>query len=127
MFVSYRHWLFLAIILTGSCAPVEQDHVYGTYRSNIEVGTETLEIREDGTYLHLYRLDGAVQLKNEGAWKFYRLPDGRRIEFLRYEFVPSKKFGTAARVVDWPAEVLRCGFSPCIPVRSETGYEFRKE
>ena len=127
MLVSLRHGLLFLSVLTTSCAPVEQDQIYGVYRSNIDHGTETLEIHKDGTYLHLYRLDGAVQLKNEGTWRFYRSQEDRRIEFLKYEFVPSRKFGTSKYVTDLPAEIMQCFFSLCISVLPGSGYLFRKD
>lgn len=124
--VSFRCLLLLLSVLVASCAPVEQDQIYGAYRSNIERGTERLEVHKDGTYLHTYELDGSIRLKNEGAWKFYSYKEDRRIQFLRYEFVPSTKFGVGKNIADWPAEVMRCGFSLCISVNPESGYVFRK-
>lgn len=38
--------------------PVTVEEVYGSYVSEIETGTETLEVRMDGTYSHRYVLDG---------------------------------------------------------------------
>lgn len=120
--------LSLVLAILAACSPVEVEDAYGKYASNIEAGTETLEVNEDGTYTHRYELQGIEIINNSGTWKYYDGGDDRRAVFQNYEFVPNHKQDTAGHTNgEWPAALIGCGFSVCISIDPETAYEFRKQ
>jgi hypothetical protein len=120
------------VLLTGlACSVLSEMDAHGSYVSNIEVGTETLEVRSDGTYSHRYILNGADQITNDGIWKHHNYSDrfggDIRIILSDYEFVASAKYGfTAHKNDEFSAELFRCGFEICIGIKSEPFYAFRK-
>ena len=86
-----------------------------------------MELRNDGTYTHIFVSDKGDQITNSGSWEFYQNNDGTRILFREFQFATSKKFGVQRPSGEWPAIIEKCGFSLCIPVALDFDYKLKKE
>lgn len=63
--------------VSSGCAKVGE--IPGTYEGNYAKGTETFDMRADGTFTQTFVRNGQVVYTNEGKWKLQE--DGERIKF----------------------------------------------
>ena len=60
--------IFTLFLASCSSKPVEQRELYGLWKANYPDAEDTIEIREDGTYIHKNIQKGLPDITNFGTW-----------------------------------------------------------
>lgn len=95
--------LSVALFTTTSCClEVSRSSVPGTYVATLATGIDTIVVRADGTYSHLFSRDGGPG-EESGTWDLERVEGAPRISF--HKFTPQWERG--ARQGIWAARVQR--------------------
>ena len=120
-----------ALMLLSACSPLGKEDVIGYYEANPKDAVETLDIKSNGTFIHIYKSRSGIEFKNEGSWRFVRQERDIRIVFSVFTFgpfheSPREKDKKVRRVADWPALVESFLGRVSIPIYIEGSYRFRK-
>lgn len=63
--------LALALLNAGCLYPTDRDELLGTYIAEYEFGTDTLELKSDGTYTQEITLkEGGKVIRGDGRWTY---------------------------------------------------------
>ena len=57
----------LTLVAVAACSPMRDNDIPGIYHAARGVGSETLTLRDDGTYVHAWDLDGD-EGQETGSW-----------------------------------------------------------
>ena len=92
----------MAFALLACSSAVSRAELVGNYSANVPVGTDTIVLREDGSYVHGHSFPGKTATEQAGTW-LLEPPgvDGTRVTFERFifEIEPLKSEGSGF----WPA------------------------
>lgn len=115
------------LILLGCDKPLSQREVVGLYVADFGAGRETIELRPDGSYLHLFREPGASEeVKNEGSWRMTLEDKENRIVFENFVFAPKTSGAELGAVALWNVEIYRAWNGVRLTVNADLGHFYRK-
>lgn len=84
-------WVYTMVLLLSACSRVSDEDMIGLYEPNFNVGYETLEIYEDGTYRHQFQSDFNVIVENTGDWTLENIEKQTYISLKGYIFSSIKE------------------------------------
>jgi hypothetical protein len=124
-----------ASLLLGGCQrPIIETDLVGRYTANFGNGTDTLELRSDGTYLHVFRQPGAsTDVRNEGSWSM-ALSEGRdRVAFRDFVWALNTSgaqlrelSGSAPKPVLWTTQAYRSSGGVRLVANADLGQYYQK-
>jgi hypothetical protein len=77
------------LILAGCESRITETELIGVYVDSFGSGNETIELRSDGTYSHIFRQPGAsADVRNEGSWSMAPNEGPNRVAFKDFVFAP---------------------------------------
>jgi hypothetical protein len=99
----------ISFILGGCEVSVSESEVIGMYDLQRTNGVETLEIKMNHQFLHVYRPATGQGFEHKGSWRWYSSGDESRIVFKQFIFGPTEAndFKIQNLTTEWPAEVLK--------------------
>lgn len=122
------------LILLGCDKPLSQQEVVGLYTADFGAGSDTIELRPDGTYVHLFSEPGAAaEVRNEGSWRMTLNGNENRIVFENFVFAPRTSgaelravAGRANQPVSWGVEIYRAWNGVRLTADADLGHFYRK-
>jgi hypothetical protein len=98
--------LLMAFALLACSSRVSRAELVGKYSANVSLCTDTLVLREDGSYVHSHSLPGKTVTEQTGTWLLEpRAANGTIVAFERFVF--EIEHLKSARPGLWPAFVER--------------------
>lgn len=126
--------LFLVAAVTSTgCAMenIDRTDLVGRYVANYENAIDTLELREDGTYVHHYKsLTGDKEFTNTNTWEFEYKDEKPRIIFSEFiSGLPEQYSGPSKNSGYWITEIRRSLISSSVklPIFEDLDYYYTKE
>ena len=116
----------MAFALLACSSAVSRSELVGNYSANVPVGTDTLVLREDGSYVHSHSIPGRTPTQQEGTWLLEPpAADGTIVTFQRFvvEVEPLK----SARPGIWPAFVERHFGKLRLTINEDMGLYYTKQ
>ena len=77
-----------------SCRPVSRQELFGKYVRTSSYGRETLELRSNGHYIHVFTFDGQV-IHNTGSWELADDPGGAHVTLENFQNLLPRVVGDA--------------------------------
>jgi len=105
-----RRCIILIIILTFlGCSekPINRSTVIGKYVANHKLGTDTLELREDGIYTYYFKFPDGRELKNSNRWELEYKKKKTMITFDDFVFALPNYESRTKKPAFWIVEVER--------------------
>jgi len=116
----------MAFALLACSSTVSRSELVGNYSANVRVGTDTLVLREDGSYVHSHSIPGEAATEQAGTWLLEpRAADGTRVTFDRFTFEiePYKSAGAGL----WPALVAKHFGKIRLTINEDMGLYYTKQ
>jgi hypothetical protein len=85
---SRKFWLLLVVLFSGGCAVATEEDMIGLYTPNFNIGKETLELLNDGTYVHLYQGGSNKDFINKGSWSINSNGRKTTLTLKKFKFAP---------------------------------------
>jgi hypothetical protein len=118
--------LLIAFALLGCSSTVSRSELVGNYSANVPVGTDSLILRADGSYVHSHSFPGKTATQQTGTWLLE--PPGANgtivtFERFMFEIEPLK----SARPGLWPAFVDRHLGKLRLTINEDMGLYYTKQ
>jgi hypothetical protein len=108
----------------GCDKQIDRSMVIGKYTANHKKGTDTLELKSDGTYIYYYRSADGKSLTNTNKWVFEYQDKEPWITFEKFTFGLS---GYGSKVPGfWVVEVERSGRMLRLCIDPDLNYYYEK-
>jgi hypothetical protein len=117
--------LSILLSLVGCSREVDSAAVLGTYVANHNKGLDEIELRQDGTYVYVCRLDDGKTLRNTDGWTLHYENGQPRITFNHFTFCLSE-YGAQPAYWDVPVDRTWTG-TMRLPLDPDLGYYFIKQ
>lgn len=125
MLRSFGTIIFMGLLLLCGCSKkVEKTEVIGMWVANFGTGTNFLDLRLDGTYVHGFYPQGSTGVSVKNKWEFEYWDGEPLITFYGYSAEPSPG---AQPEAFWPAKVSRSGKKLIISTDADLRREFVKK
>jgi hypothetical protein len=117
----------LLLCLACGCSRLGAHEAPGTYVMGMRFVADTLWVKPDGTYMHVYA-DGVKVLVASGRWEHEFLRGGPRVTFHRFPIRDySGSISDSNRTGTWPALFQRTAFgSIVLHVDEDRGVSYRR-
>ncbi len=119
--------LFMSLLSGCSDTAISSSQLIGHYVNNAPNIVETIQVKSDGTYVHVIESKDSKKT-NIGKWSFYDRDEDHRIVFHSFIFA-EQPWNTNKNAGEWPAIVeWRSGrlFIP-VAVDTEASYGFERQ
>jgi hypothetical protein len=123
----------IGIALIGGCdSRIMETELPGVYTANFGPARDTIELRSDGIYNHVFVEPGSsVEVRNEGSWQMNSDRGKNRITFKNFVWAPKttgaelrEAAGAGGLPVLWTTEVDRSWRGLMLVANSDLGFYY---